>query len=125
MITVEDILQLHTLSINKYGGSHGLRDEGLLLSAIARPYQTFDGIELCLTVHDKAAAIMESLIINHAFVDGNKRIGYLAMFTVLKFGGFRLTASEEDAYNFTISISTGETKFEQIVEWLKQNTTSL
>lgn len=125
MITVEDILQLHTLSINKYGGSHGLRDEGLLLSAIARPYQTFDGIDLCPTVQEKAAAIIESLVINHPFVDGNKRIGFLAMFTVLKFGGYKLTASQDEAYTLTINISTGETKFEQIVDWLKQHTKTI
>jgi death on curing protein len=64
---------------------------------------------------------MESLIINRPFVDGNKRTGYLAMFTLLKFGDFTLTATEENAYDFTIKVSTGELKFEQIVHWLKAN----
>ncbi len=122
MISIEDVMQLHQLSIDKFGGSHGLRDEGLLSSAVSRPFQTFDGNDLYPSVHDKAAAIFESLIINHPFVDGNKRTGYLAMFTVLKFGGYKLSSSEENAYNITIKVSTGEIKFEQIVEWLKSNT---
>jgi death on curing protein len=97
----------------------------LLESAIARPFQTFGGEDLYLTIIEKSAAIGESLIINHPFIDGNKRTGFLAMAALLIEEGILLTASQEDAYNFTISISTGELKFEQIVDWLKQNTSSL
>ena len=94
-------------------------------SAIARPFQTFDGFDLYISTIEKAAAIAESIVINHPFVDGNKRTGFLAMLAILKIGKMNLIAGEEDAYQFTISISTGEIKFDQIVEWLKMNTKSL
>lgn len=125
MILHSEIHKLHELSIDKYGGSYGIRDEGLLDSAIARPFQTFGGEDLYATTIEKAAAIAESIIINHPFVDGNKRTGFLAMLAILKMGDMFLSASEEDAYQFTISISTGDIKFDEIVLWLKNNTQQL
>ena len=122
MITIKNILRLHELSIITYGGSQGIRDQGLMESAIARPYQTFGGEDLYPTVFEKAAALTESIIINHPFIDGNKRTGLLAMLIILKIGNFKITASNDDTYNFTIQISTGEMKFEEIVLWLKNNT---
>jgi death-on-curing protein len=122
MILLEDILNLHKFSIKKYGGSNGLRDSGLLESAIARPFQSFDGEDLYPSVFEKAAALGESLIINHPFVDGNKRTGAVAMIALLEENGLHLLANEKNLYNFIISISTGEKKFEEIVEWLKENT---
>lgn len=124
MISKEEILRLHHLSIVRYGGADGIRDEGLLESAIARPYQTFGGDDLYQTVYEKAAAMMESLIINHPFVDGNKRTGFLGMFGILLKENIKLTATDGNIYAFTIRVSTGETKFEDIVSWLKQNSTS-
>lgn len=121
MILAEDILQLHDKSIDDFGGAKGIRDTGLLESALARPFQTFAGEDLYPTAFEKAAAVAESLIINHPFSDGNKRTGMLAMITVLFEYNLALTASEDEMYNFTISIATGETKFEDIVLWLKQN----
>ncbi len=84
MISKEEVLRLHHLSIVKYGGSDGIRDEGLLESALARPYQTFGGNDLYQTIYEKAAAIMESVIINHPFVDGNKRMYWKQNSTPLK-----------------------------------------
>lgn len=117
-------LQLHELSIIKYGGSNGTRDEGLMESAIARPYQTFGGEDLYPTAFEKAAAIVESIIINHPFVYGNKRTGFLAMLAVLEESNIAINVANEDIYSFVIKTSTGESKFEQIVEWLKENTTT-
>lgn len=125
MITKEIVLILHELSINRYGGGNGIRDEGLLESAIERPYQTFGGEDLYPTVFEKAAASAESLIINHPFLDGNKRTGFLSMLAILSGGNIQINVSNNDVYDFIIQISTGEIKFEQIVEWLKQNTGSL
>ena len=122
MITIKNILRLHELSIITYGGSQGIRDQGLMESAIARPYQTFGGEDLYPTVFEKAAALTESIIINHPFIDGNKRTGLLAMLVILEIGNFKITASNDDTYSFTIQISTGEIKFEEIVIWLKNNT---
>lgn len=121
MILLEDILQIHAFSIKKYGGSNGLRDSGLLESAIARPFQTFGGEDLYPSIFEKVAALGESLIINHPFIDGNKRTGAVAMVALLEDGGLIFFAQEEDFYNFIISISTGEKSFDGIVEWLKKN----
>ena len=122
MITKENILQLHEYSINDFGGSQGIRDNGLLESAIARPYQTFGGEDLYLTIYEKAAAIGESLIINHPFVDGNKRTGLLGLLLMLHSENFDLNVSDEETYQFTIDISIGKLKFDEIVIWLKANT---
>ena len=122
MITIKIILRLHDLSIINYGGSQGIRDQGLMESAIARPYQTFGGEDLYPTVFEKAAALTESIIINHPFIDGNKRTGLLAMLVILEIGNFKISASNDDTYSFTIQISTGEIKFKEIVIWLKNNT---
>ena len=123
MIFIDDILELHKNSIIDFGGSDGIRDIGLLESAIARPFQTFDSTDLYLTIFEKAAALGESLIINHPFVDGNKRTGVLAMMSLLINNGFSFTAPQEDLYTFVINISTGTIAFAEIVEWLKDNTT--
>jgi death on curing protein len=125
MILLDDILKLHDVSIEDFGGAKGIRDVGLLESALARPFQTFGGEDLYPTPIEKAAAIGESLIINHPFIDGNKRTGILSLITLLYEYGIFVNAKEDALYEFTIKISTGEIKFEQIVEWLKQNTASL
>jgi death on curing protein len=122
MILVEDILKIHQFSIDKFGGANGVRDMGGLESAIARPFQTFGGNDLYESIFEKAAALGESLIVNHPFVDGNKRIGFIAMVASIEEEKYLLNASQIEAYNFTIKISTGEIKFEEIVEWLKNNT---
>lgn len=122
MISVEQVLQIHSIAIKKFGGSNGVRDVGGLESALARPFQTFDGEDLYPTIVDKAAALGESLIINHPFVDGNKRTGYLLMEALLQYGGYKINASDKDLYNFVINISTGALSFDGIVEWLKANT---
>jgi death-on-curing protein len=123
MILIEDILILHSKSIKDFGGSHGVRDLGLLESALARPFQTFEGEDLYPTIFQKAAALGESLIINHPFVDGNKRTGMLAMVSLLLNSNLRFTAAPEEFYPFIINISTGSMPFDEVVEWLKENTT--
>jgi death on curing protein len=122
MISKDSVLTLHELSIIRYGGSDGIRDEGLLDSAIARPYQTFGGEDLYPSVLDKAAAIAESLIVNHPFTDGNKRTGFLAMLVILNEAGIEISVSNDAIYHFILNISTGELKFKQIVAWLRENT---
>ena len=125
MISIDDVLALHEASIEDFGGAKGVRDVGLLESAIARPFQTFDGEDLYPTAIEKAAAFGESLIINHPFIDGNKRTGLLGITTLLFEYGIQLSAAPDIAYDFIIKISTGELKFDQIVIWLKENTFSL
>lgn len=104
------------------GGANGVRDLGGLESAIARPYQGFGGEELYPSCFEKAAAMGESIIMNHPFVDGNKRTGYVLMETVLRLEGIKITSNDDELYQFVIDISTGKKRFEEIVEWLKKNT---
>jgi death on curing protein len=122
MVARAFIDRLHELSIEKYGGSKGIRDVGMLESAIARPFQTFDGQDLYPHPLDKAAAIGESIIINHPYIDSNKRTGFLAMFGVLDEYGIQLTASEDEAYRAMIQVSTGEMGFEGLRDWLGKHT---
>ena len=125
MILLDDIIALHERTIEDYGGAQGIRDSGLLESAIARPFQTFEENDLYPTFYEKAAALCESLIKNHPFIDGNKRTGIAAMYALLLENNTRLVASPDKFYSFAISISTGSIKFEQIVIWLKENSSSL
>ena len=118
MILLEDILILHYLSIEDFGGTHGIRDLHLLQSAIARPYQTFDGEELYKSPYEKAAALGESLTVNHPFFDGNKRIGMLAVLAMLRNYGIEINTGEDDLYNFIIDISTGKIRFDEKFAWL-------
>jgi death-on-curing protein len=121
VIAIQDILLLHMASIERYGGAKGIRDLGLLESAIARPFQTFEGEALYPHPIDKAAALCESLIVNHPFTDGNKRIGFIAMAALLLEHRLKLTATQQDAYDTMISVSTGQLRFEGLVDWLKAN----
>jgi death-on-curing protein len=123
MISEADILLLHEFSILDYGGSKGVRDQSMLLSAINRPFQTFDGNELYSTPFEKAAALGESLIINHPFVDGNKRTAFISMLALLQEYNIEITMKDNDAYQFVIAMSKGEKRFEDIIEWLKAHST--
>ncbi|MCB9252933.1 MAG: type II toxin-antitoxin system death-on-curing family toxin [Flavobacteriales bacterium] len=108
---------MHSILIDKFGGLNGVRDIELLESAIGRPYATFDGKELYPTVIDKAA-ILESLLLNHPFIDGNKRIGYVMTRLILLDQNLDIKASQDEKYEFIISITKGEKNFETIKEWL-------
>lgn len=115
-ITAEEI---HDILIDKFGGSKGIRDIGALLSALARPYATFDQQELYPTIIEKAAAIFESIIINHPFIDGNKRLAYMLMRLVLLESDFDISATQNEKYEMTIAASKGELKNEEIKLWIK------
>ncbi len=121
MISEADILLLHDYSIRDFGGTTGLRERDLLLSAIARPYQTFDGKDLYASPYEKAAALGESLIVNHPFLDGNKRTAFLAMLALLHEHGIEFSGSVEDTYGFVLAMSRGEKDFDAIAEWLVQS----
>ncbi len=102
MITIKTIIRLHELSIINFGVSHGIRGRGLMESAIAGPFQTFGGGYLYFTAIGMAAALGESLVINHPFIDRNKRTGILCIIALLFGFEFKLTADQESTYNFTI-----------------------
>jgi death-on-curing protein len=120
MISTEDVLKIHKLLINQFGGSHGVRDFNSLNSAINRPFATFDQKELYPDPIGKAAAILESIVINHPFIDGNKRTGYVLARLLLLKSGIDIEATQEDKYEMVIAVSRGEWKFEEIKKWLTE-----
>ena len=122
MINIEVVKYFHSILIDEFGGSSGIRDLNALKAAIQRPYSTFDGKDLYPTIYDKAVALVESLVKNHAFVDGNKRIGYVMLRFFLIESGYDLSASQTDKYIFIIEISKGNLEFEGIKKWIVQNT---
>ena len=122
MITVSQVLRLHELSIIDFGGSFGLRDKELLESAVERIKATFDGVSLYPSNFQKAAAILESIIKNHPFVDGNKRTVWLACCTILRFGDYKFNLTETDAYDFVIKVASSHLEFEEIVSFIEANT---
>lgn len=125
MITIEQVVRIHEILIEKFGGTKGIRDLALLESALARPYQTFGGVELHENQFQKAAAIIQSLLINHPFVDGNKRIGYVVMRLILLENGWDLNVSQDEKHQFVIGIAEGKMEFNEISDWLKSNAISV
>lgn len=118
MISEEEAVEIHDILIDKFGGSKGIRDKELLNSALSRPYQTFDAKDLYPTAIEKAAAILESIVKNHPFSDGNKRTGYVLARLVLMKQKLDILADQQDKYNLVISVSKGEADFSQIKNWL-------
>ena len=96
-----------------------MRNSELLESALSRPFQTFEDKELYPTPVEKAAAILESIVKNHPFMDGNKRTGYFLMRLVLLENGLDIKATQEDKYNLVNSVASSKTGFENIKSWLK------
>jgi death on curing protein len=119
MTDTSEAIRIHDILINKFGGTKGIRDIRLLESALSRPYQTFDKKDLYPEPVEKAAAIVESILLNHPFIDGNKRIGYVLMRLLLIENGYDINASESEKYNFIIKIAKGALNFDEIVSWLK------
>jgi death-on-curing protein len=123
MISGIEVEQLHKVLIDNFGGTQGLRDRAALDSALSRPFQTFDNKDLYPSVIEKAASLIESILINHPFIDGNKRTGYLLLRLFLLNNGLDITASQDNKYEFVINIASGTLKYDGIVSWLASNTT--
>jgi death-on-curing protein len=122
MFSFDEVIFYHDKTIERFGGSKGLRDFGALDSALKRPWQTFASEELYPTCFEKAAAIVESVTLNHPFIDGNKRTAFILCEAILEDAGYTIMANTPTVYNFLIDISTGSLPFEEIVIWLRHNT---
>lgn len=120
-LTAEQVLFIHARLISETGGAHGVRDLDLLLSAVARPQATFDGLDLYPDLFLKAAALLESLIGNHPFVDGNKRTAITSTGLFLKVNRYRLIADNQQLEAFTLQCAQRLIPLEQMALWLKNN----
>lgn len=121
-LTVQDVLLLHSLAIDNFGGSHGLRDFGLLDSAVMRPQATYDGEELYPTIFLKGAALVHSLLLNHQFVDGNKRTAMLSVMTFLELNDYKISAEQNEIVNCAMWIENKKPEIEEVAVWLEKNT---
>ena len=118
----EKALLLHQLMAEATGGSVGVRDDGLLESALESCFATFDGIDLYPTKEEKGARLGYALISNHAFVDGNKRIGVYIMLTFLEMSGIHIDATNEDIIHIGLSVADGSMQYDDLLEWVRQHT---
>ncbi len=107
--------------VKRFGGSHGVRDLGLIESAVERSKATFDGVDLYTGVFTKAAALMHSLLKNHAFVDGNKRTAYSSCGVFLKLNGYKLENMHKASLEFAMNVENNFLELEEIAAWLKKH----
>jgi death-on-curing protein len=122
-LLAEQVLFIHARIIDESGGAHGVRDLGLLKSAVGRPQATFDNRDLYPDVYHKAAALMDSLINNHPFIDGNKRTSIASTALFLRRNGFRLEGTQQDIETFTLDMALKKISIEVATNWLKLHAT--
>jgi death on curing protein len=118
LLSLAEVLDLHRRALERHGGATGLRDRGALESAVAQPQMTFGGEDLYPGLPAKAAALGFSLISNHPFVDGNKRVGHSAMETFLVLNGFEIQATVDEAERIVLDVAAGQCSREQLTQWL-------
>ena len=117
----EKVLLLHRIMAQATGGSVGVRDEGLLESALEAAFSEFGGVEFYPTKEEKAARLGYSLISNHAFVDGNKRIGMYIMLTFLEVNGIHMDCTNEDVVHAGLSVAAGAMDYEGLLAWVREH----
>ena len=117
----EKVLLLHKLLAEATGGGVGLRDEGLLDSALEGVYAGFDGREFYPTKEEKGARLGYTLISNHAFVDGNKRIGLYVMLSFLEMNGVRISCTDEELVRIGLAVAGGSMSYEQLLQWVRDH----
>ena len=123
-LSLAEVAELHRLVIEAAGGIHGIRDLGALESAIAQPRMSFGGEDLYPTLLDKAGALCFSLVLNHPFLDGNKRVGHAAMETLLILNGFEISATAQEQQSLMLSLAAGEIGRSELNDWLREHVTS-
>lgn len=124
-LSLAQVLALHKLSLQRFGGVEGIRDKALFESAVMRPMQSVMGQDAYPDVFSKTAALLESLVLNHPFLDGNKRTAFIASIVMLEVNGWKFCAEEMDAADFVLAVAAGKIKgVEKIAAWLKSNTKS-
>lgn len=117
-LSTDQVIQLHQTLIAETGGLDGIRDINLLESALNAPFQSFDGIYIYPTIESKAARLGYGLIMNHAFLDGNKRIGLLTMLVFLEINGVELNYTDEELISLGLDISSGVMDNKALFNWI-------
>lgn len=125
MIDIQEVLQIHEVLLERFGGSKGVRDMELLSSAIERPFSGFGETAFYPSPIEKAGAVVESIVKNHPFVDGNKRTGYVMMRLLLMQFGKDIKATQDEKYNFVINVASGKLDFPEIVKWISERTVEM
>ena len=120
-ISVDMAKLLHQLIAEETGGSVGVRDEGLLESALESAFATFDGKDLYPAKEEKGARIGFSLISNHAFIDGNKRIGMYIMLTFLELNGIKIDCSDQEIVDAGLALAAGTMQYEELLVWIHEH----
>ena len=120
-LTLDDIIESHLHQIDTYGGSHGIRDVGLLESAIAQPEASFGGQYLHADIFQMAAAYIYHLVMNHPFVDGNKRVGLEAALIFLEINNENLNASDEELVDLVLKTTAGQIGKREIAEFFRSH----
>ena len=120
-LTLGEVVGLHRRLLQATGGASGIRDFGVLESALAQPKATFGGVDLCPTIVEKAAALAFSLVQGHPFVDGNKRVGHAAMETFLVLNGTEIDASVDDQERLMLDLAAGRIRRSHLIDWLRQH----
>lgn len=120
-ISLRQVLELHRRIVNQSGGTPGILNPGALESALQQPRMTFGGGDLYTTLAEKAAALAFSIIRNHPFVDGNKRIGHAAMEVFLILNGYEIWASVDDAEEVILRVASGEMGRQEFTDWIEDH----
>ena len=122
-LTIHQVLLLHSELVHETGGEDGLRDEGLLDAALKAPFASFGGIDVYPSIQQKAARLCFGLVKNHAFIDGNKRIGAHVMLMFLALNGVELVYTQEELVQIILNIAAGSTTFDELLIWLLDHQT--
>lgn len=118
ILSREQIIALHSQLISETGGIDGIRDEGLLSSALNAPFQSFGDVEVYPSIQQKATRLGFGLVKNHAFIDGNKRIGAHAMLVFLALNGIELEYTQDELSDTFLGIASGDISQEELLEWI-------
>lgn len=124
-LSIEEVAAIQYEAVKRFGGSGGVRDFGLLHSAVERPKASFGGKDLYVSVHSKAAALLHSLILNHPFVDGNKRTAYISTARFFAINNIILVQDKNEIVNFVLKIEKEKLTIKEIAKWLKLHSSEI
>ena len=121
ILTKRQIILLHEQLINETGGSHGLKDEGVLESALSAPFQEFEAFSPYPTIQQKAARLAYGLIMNHPFIDGNKRSGAHTMLAMLLINGIELEYTQQELIDIILEVAAGNVGYDDLLRWVLEH----